>query len=66
MVALGVIKSDQGLTRKCYNDSLKLKKKDQNDESIKDDHLQVNLVDIDPRENTRKDSLTPFEDVNIP
>ena len=36
------------LARKCYKDSLKLKKKAQADEPIKGGHLKVNLVNIEP------------------
>lgn len=42
------MKGDQGITKKCYKDSLKLKKKSHANESVKDDHVKVNLVDIDP------------------
>lgn len=60
---VGVLKGDKGLARKCYEDSLKLKKKAQDDEPVKDDHLKVNLVDIDPREDPAEDNLTPIEDM---
>lgn len=60
---VGMIKGDQGLTRKCYKDRLKLKNKAQADEHIKDDHLKMNLIDIDPREDPMEDDLTPIEDV---
>lgn len=63
-VHVGVIKGDQGLARKCYKDSLTLKKKAQAYELIKDDNLKMNLVDIDPREDLIEDSLAPIKDVN--
>lgn len=40
-----------------------IKKKAQAGEPIKDDHLKVNLIDIDPREDPTEDSMTPIKDV---
>lgn len=58
-----MIKGDQEIVRKCYKNSLKLKKRSLVDESVKDDKVRVNLVDINPREDLVEDSLTPIEDV---
>lgn len=60
---VGIIKGDQGISRKCYKDSLKLKKKSHADESVNDDQVKFNLVDIDPMEDPIKDSLTPIKDL---
>lgn len=45
---VSVIKGDQGLARKFYKDSLKLKKKVQLDHTMTESPLKVNLVDLDP------------------
>lgn len=42
---------------------MKLKKKAQGDKPIKNDHLKVNLVDIDQGEDPKEDGLMPIEDV---
>lgn len=42
---------------------MKLKRKAQTDEPIKDGHLKVNLVDVDPREDPVEDSMAHIEDV---
>lgn len=55
---VGIVKDDQGLSRKCYKDSLKLKKKIQQEPPMLKDSLKVNLVDLDPREDTTGDNLT--------
>lgn len=60
-----MIKGDQGLARKSYKHSLNLKKKIQVDEPIKGDHLKVNLVSVEPREDPMKNSLTPLEKVKV-
>lgn len=59
---VGIIKGDQRIARICYKDSMKLKKSHA-DESVKDDQVKVNLVDIDPNEDLVEDGLTPIEDV---
>lgn len=43
-----LIKGDQWLARKCYKDSLKLKKKTQQDRHTTENTFKVNLVDLDP------------------
>lgn len=53
----------RGLVRKCYKDSVKLKRNAQIDEPMKDDHLKVNLTDIDPGKDMIEDSLTHIEDI---
>ena len=50
-VQVGVVKSDQGLARKCYKDSLKLKKV-QSKGSRRSNELKINMIDIDPRDDT--------------
>lgn len=45
---VGIIKGDQGLARKCYKDSLKLKKKTQQDRPMTKNTLKEDLVDLDP------------------
>lgn len=60
---VGIIKTDQEIARKYYKDSLELKKGNLADESVKDDQIKVNSVNIDPREDSVEDSLMPIEDV---
>lgn len=60
---VGIIKGDQRISRKCYKDSVKLKKKSHADKPVKDDRVKVNIVDIDPREDPIEDNVTPIEDV---
>lgn len=62
---VGIIKGDQGIARKCYKDSMKLKKRIHTDESDNDDQVKLNVVDIDPKEDLVEDSLTPIKDVKI-
>ena len=57
---VGMVRGDQGLTRKCYKDSLKLKRKSMIVEEV--DSHKVNMVDIDPRGDPREDSLAPQEE----
>lgn len=57
---VGVIKYDQELARKCYKDSLKLKKKTQHDLPMIENTLKVNLVDLNPQMDLKDDSLTPI------
>lgn len=59
-VQVWVIKGDKGLSRKCYKDSLKLKKKIHQERPAMENTLKVNLVDLDPREDPLDDSLTPI------
>lgn len=54
---VGIVKGDQGIERKCYKDSLRLKMRSHTDEPIKNDHLNVNLVDIDLKEEFPKNRL---------
>lgn len=55
-----MIKGDQGLVRKCYKDSLKLKNKTLQEHPVIESTLKVNLVDLDPRGDPMDDSLTPI------
>lgn len=55
---VGIVKDDQGITRKYYKDSLRLKRRGHVDEPINDDQLKVNSVDIDPREEISENQLT--------
>lgn len=55
---VGVIKGNQGLARIFYKDSLKLKKKIQQDHPMTKNPLKVNLIGLDPREDGEDDSLT--------
>lgn len=57
---VGVIKGDQGLARKCYKDSLKLKNKLLQDYVITEDPLKVNLVNLNPWKDPLTDSLKPI------
>ena len=55
-----IVRRNQGLARKCYKDSMKIKKKLVPVESPT--NHKVNVVDIDPREDPKEDSLTPQEE----
>ena len=55
-----MVRGDQGLVRKCYKDNMKIKRKSVMIEG-QTDH-KVNVVDIDPRECPREDSLVPHEE----
>lgn len=52
-----VNKGDQGLAMKFYKDSLKLKTKTKQDQPT-ENILKVNLVDLDPWEDSTDESLT--------
>lgn len=41
---VGIIKGDQEIARKCYEDSLKLKKRSHVNESVKNDQVILNIV----------------------
>ena len=58
---VGIMKGDQGIARKCYKDSLRLKRMSYVDEPIKDDQLKVNLINIDQREKLSKNQLGNME-----
>lgn len=58
-----VIKVDQGLARKCYKVSLKLKKRSLRDQPREIDLPNVNFVDLDPWEDPPPDSLTTIRDL---
>lgn len=47
---VGIVKGDQGITRKCYKDGIRLKRRSHVDKIIKGDQLKVKLFYIDPRE----------------
>lgn len=55
---VGIVKGDQGIARKFYKYSLRLKKRSHVDKPIKDDKLKVDLVDIEPREELLENQLT--------
>ncbi|CAI8593328.1 unnamed protein product [Vicia faba] len=57
---VGTIQGDQGLAIKCYKDSLKPKKRAIVIEET--DNNKVNMIDTDPREDPREDSLAPQEE----
>lgn len=57
---VGIIKGDQEITKKCYEDSLKIKKRSHVDESVEEVQINVNLVNIDPREDPVEVGLTPI------
>lgn len=52
------------MARKCYKDSLKLKKKIHQDFPTIENTLKVNLVDPDPRGDPAYDSLSSIEELN--
>lgn len=56
-----IVKGDQGITRKYYKDSPRLKRRNYDDEPLKDDQLKVNLINIDSREELPKNQLTNSE-----
>lgn len=60
---VGTIKGDQGLSRKCYKDILKLKNKILQEYSVTENTLKVNLVDLDPRGVPINDNLTLIGEV---
>lgn len=55
---VGIVKGDQGIARKCYKDSPRLKLWIYDDEPIKSDQLKVNSINIDLREELPKNQLT--------
>lgn len=55
---VGIVKGGQGIARKYYKDSLRLKRMSYFDEPIKGGQLKVNLINIDPREELPKNQLT--------
>lgn len=57
----GIVKRDKRIAKKCYKDSLRLKRKSYDDEIIKGDQLKVNLINIDSREKLSKKQLTKKE-----
>ena len=58
---VGMVHRDQGLVRKCYKDSLKLKRKVVITEEASDN--KVNMIDMDPRKDHREDNITPREEI---
>lgn len=61
---VGVVKGDQGLAYKCYKVSLKLKKKTLGP-SREVNLLNVDMIDLDPREDLAPDNLMPIGEVKI-
>lgn len=55
--------NSEGWSRKCYKDSLRLKRRSHADKPIKNVQLKVNLVDIDQREELPENQLTDRENV---
>src|SRR4051812_775769 len=58
-----VVKGDQGLARKCYKDSQKMKKRSGEDLPKEVILLNVDLIKLDHRKDPTLESLTPIGDV---
>jgi hypothetical protein len=58
---VGTIRGDQKLARECYHNSLRLQKtkKKSSNETVH----EVNMIDLDPREDFQQERLEPFEDL---
>lgn len=54
---VGIVKDDKGIARKCYKDSMRLKKRNYADEPLKDDQLKVKSININLREEIPKNQL---------
>jgi hypothetical protein len=58
---VGTIRGDQKLARECYHNSLRLQKTKK--KSTNELTHEVNMIDLDPREDFQQERIEPMEDL---